>query len=113
MQVLSLFALDPVAACEADPNAYGFRSKRSTADAIAQCHTVLSQRGGADWVLEGDRKSCFDPIRHNWLQAHGPMDQTILQKGLKAGCMEKTVLEPTEAGTPQGGVGSPVLAHLA
>ena len=113
MQALSLFALDPVAECEADPNAYGFRSKRSTADAIAQCHTVLSHRGGADWGLEGDMKSCFDTISHDWLQAHVPMDQTILQQWLKAGFIEKTVLEPTEEGTPQGGVCSPVLANLA
>jgi len=61
MQALYLFALDPVAECEADPNSYGFRSARSTADAIGQCHTVLSNRAGAEWVLEGDIKSCFDP----------------------------------------------------
>ena len=113
MQALYLFALDPVAECEADPNSYGFRSARSTADAIGQCHTVLSNRAGAEWVLEGDIKSCFDTISHDWLQAHVPMDTTILQKWLKAGFMEKTVLKPTEEGTPQGGVLSPVLANLA
>ena len=60
MQALHLLALDPIAECHADPNSYGFRKERSTADAIDQCHTVLSNRGGAQWVLEGDIKACFD-----------------------------------------------------
>ena len=46
MQTLYLQALDPIAECQADPNSYGFRSERSTADAIEQCHTVLS-----NWTL--------------------------------------------------------------
>lgn len=50
MQTLYLQALDPIAECQADPNSYGFRSERSPADAIAQCHTVLSNRGGAEWI---------------------------------------------------------------
>src|SRR2546428_3699966 len=50
MQTLSLQALDPMAECQADPNSYGFRSARSTADAIEQCHIVLSHRGGAAWI---------------------------------------------------------------
>ena len=36
-----------------------FRKERSTADAIGQCHIVLSNRGGARWIFEGDIKSCF------------------------------------------------------
>ena len=66
MQTLSLQALDPMAECQADPNSYGFRSARSTADAIAQCHIVLSHRGGAAWIVEGDRRSGFDTISHEW-----------------------------------------------
>src|SRR4051794_12945832 len=42
MQALYLQALDPIAETTADPNSYGFRKGRSTADAIEQCHTVLS-----------------------------------------------------------------------
>ena len=37
MQALHLLALDPIAECHADPNSYGFRKERSTADAIEQC----------------------------------------------------------------------------
>lgn len=113
MQALHLLALDPIAECHADPNSYGFRRERSTADAMEQCHTVLSNRGGAQWVFEGDIKACFDRISHAWLLAHVPMDKTILHQWLKAGFMERHVLHPTEAGTPQGGICSPVLANLA
>ena len=113
MQALYLLALDPIAEIQADPNSYGFRRERSTADAIDQCHTVLSNRAGAEWILEGDLKACFDRISHDWLVAHAPMDKTILSKWLKAGFIEKRVLKPTEEGTPQGGICSPVLANLA
>src|SRR5437867_5931434 len=112
MQALYLLALDPIAETTADPNSYGFRTERSTADAIEQCHVVLSNRGGAKWIFEGDIKSCFDRISHEWLLAHIPMNRVILQKWLKAGYMEKHVLHTTEEGTPQGGIISPVLANL-
>jgi RNA-directed DNA polymerase len=104
MQALYLLALDPIAEIQADPNSYGFRKERSTADAIDQCHTVLSNRAGAEWILEGDIKACFDKINHEWLLAHIPMDKSILRKWLKAGFIEKRVLYPTEEGTPQGGL---------
>ena len=110
MQALYLQALDPIAETMADPNSYGFRKERSTADAIEQCHIVLSNRGGARWIFEGDIKSCFDRISHEWLMAQIPMCKTILQKWLKAGFMEKHVFYATEEGTPQGGICSPVVA---
>ncbi len=40
------------------------------------------------------------------------MDKVMLRKWLKAGYMERNVLHPTEAGTPQGGICSPVIANL-
>ena len=80
MQALYLLALEPIAECNADPNSYGFRLERSTADAITQCHTVLSNRAGAEWVLECDIKACFDRISHDWLLTHVPMDKIILWK---------------------------------
>src|SRR5262249_43569639 len=51
-------------------------------------------------------------INHSWLETHAHMDKTILHKWLKAGFIDKHVLHATEAGTPQGGVCSPVLANL-
>src|SRR6266571_5481740 len=107
MQALYLLALDPVAETTADPNSYGFRPQRSTADAIEQCFTTLGNIHTAQWILEGDIKGCYDAISHAWLLAHTPMDKAMLKKWLKAGYMENHVLHPTEEGTPQGGIITP------
>ena len=112
MQALYLLMLDPMAETTGDPNSYGFRTSRSTADAIEQCFTVLGKRASPQWILEGDIQSCFDEISHDWLLAHVPMDKAMLHKWLKAGFMEQGTLHLTEAGTPQGGIASPVLANL-
>jgi len=112
MQALYLQALDPVAETTADPNSYGFRPERSTADAIEQCFNVLAQQTSATWILEGDICGCFDHISHDWLEAHIPIDKGILYKWLKAGYLEESIFHPTDEGTPQGGIISPVLANL-
>jgi RNA-directed DNA polymerase len=113
MHALYLLALDPIAETTADPNAYGFRKARSCADAMEQCATVLSNSPRPQWILEGDIKSCFDKISHEWLLEHVPMEKTILKKWLKAGYLDKAVLSATGDGTPQGGIISPVLANMA
>lgn len=113
MQALWLLALNPVAETTADPNSYGFRPRRSTADAIEQCFNALAKRDSAQWVLEGDIRGCFDNISHDWLLKNVSMDSVVLRKWLQAGFVDKGVLFPTEAGTPQGGIASPVLANLA
>ena len=112
MQALYLLALDPIAEVTADPNSYGFRQERSPADAMQQCFVVLSHTDSAQWVLEGDIRTCFDAISHEWLEAHIPMDKAILHAWLKAGYLDKRVLHPTAQGAPQGGSASPVLANL-
>jgi RNA-directed DNA polymerase len=112
MQALYLLALDPVAETTADPNSYGFRPQRSTADAIEQCFTALGNLQSAQWILEGAIQSGFDGISHEWLLAHIPMEKAMLKKWLKSGYIEENTLYPTEEGTPQGGILSPVLANL-
>lgn len=111
-QALHMLALQPVAETCADKNSYGFREGRSCADAIGQCFIALAKSYAAVWVLEGDIKSCFDEISHPWLLDHIPMDRRILHQWLKAGFMENQRLFPTTAGTPQGGIASPLLANL-
>jgi len=113
MQALYLLALDPIAETLADPNSYGFRTHRAPADAMEQCFIALAKKASPQWILEGDIRACFDELSHDWLLAHIPMDKVILRKWLKAGYMEGHVLHPTEAGTPQGGICSPVIANLA
>ncbi|VBI28628.1 group II intron reverse transcriptase/maturase [Burkholderia pseudomallei] len=111
-QALHLLALEPIAETTADPNSYGFRPGRSTADAIEQCFKALALKTAAEWILEGDIKGCYDNISHDWLSENIPMDRAVLQKWLKAGYVEGRTLFATEAGTPQGGIISPVLANM-
>ena len=112
MQALHLLALEPIAETTADSNSYGFRPSRSTADAGAQCFNSLARKDSAQWVLEADIQGCFDKISHSWMIANIPTDKVILQKWLKAGYVYQNELFPTDAGTPQGGIISPVLANL-
>jgi RNA-directed DNA polymerase len=112
MQALHLLALDPVAETTADKNSYGFRQWRSCADAIEQAFKAL-KNATTQWILEGDIRSCFDKISHDWLLANVLVDKTILRKWLKSGCMEEDVFHETVEGTPQGGIISPALANCA
>jgi RNA-directed DNA polymerase len=111
MQTVYLFALDPVAEVRADPNSYGFRVGRSTADAIDQCYKVLFQKGSATYLFEGDIRACFDQIDHGWLENHVVLDTKLLRRWLHAGYCEGSKLYPTERGAAQGGPLSPVLAN--
>lgn len=112
MQALHLLALEPIAETTGDLNSYGFRPERSTADAGEQCFNSLAQKASAEWVLEADIQGCFDNISHDWMIANIPMDKAILKKWLKAGFVYQNELFPTAAGTPQGGIISPVLANM-
>ena len=112
MQALYALALAPIAETLADRNSYGFRESRRCADALEQCFTCLARTTSAPWVLEGDIKACFDEISHDWLLQNVPMDKQMLKAWLKAGYWEKDELFPTKAGTPQGGLISPILANL-
>src|SRR6202521_1545935 len=111
-QALYLLALDPVVETTADNNSYGFRQQRSCADAMEQCFKTLP-KPNPQWILEGDIKSCFDRISHDWLLTHVPMDRVILQKWLKAGYLDKHAIHETTDGTPQGGIISPALSNCA
>lgn len=108
-QALYLQSLEPLVEEWADPNAYGFRQKRSTHDAMEQCFIALSTRKSATWILEGDIRKCFDTISHSWLENNIPMDKIILRKFLKAGFMEHQQFYPTELGCSQGSPISPAL----
>jgi len=112
MQALYALALAPIAETLADRYSYGFREGRCCADALEQCFTILSQKTSAPWVLEGDIRACFDEISHQWLLQRVPMDKQLLRLWLKAGYWEKEQLFPTDKGTPQGGLISPLLANL-
>ena len=106
-------ALDPIAEATGDKTSFGFRKFRSTHDACGQVFICLSRKYSPAWVLEGDIKGCFDNISHQWLLNNIPMDKSILKQFLKAGYVFERHLFPTDAGTPQGGIVSPILANFA
>ena len=112
-QALDLLALDPVSETLADTCSFGFRKGRSAQDAIQRCFQLLSRRCSAEWVLEGDIRSCFDHLDHEWLVGHLPTDKKRLRAWLKAGYLERDVFHSTAEGTPQGGIVSPTAANMA
>jgi RNA-directed DNA polymerase len=84
MQALWLLALNPVAETTADPNSYGFRPRRSTADAIEQCFKVLAKRDCAQWILEGDIRGCLDRT------SYCPLVYEVTSN--RPGCSSKTLI---------------------
>jgi RNA-directed DNA polymerase len=113
MQCLYSLALEPIAEVTSDFRSFGFRKFRSTKDSCQQVFCCLNHKYSAQWILEGDIKGCFDHINHQWLLANIPMDKSILAQFLKAGFVYKRHLNLTKAGTPQGGIISPILANMA
>jgi len=99
------------------PCSYGYRPGRSAHQALADLRHGLMAMGGG-WILEVDIKSFFDTISHSRLREildqrvrDGVLRRTI-DKWLAAGVMEGTTLSHPDAGTPQGGVVSPLLANI-
>lgn len=96
---------------------YGFRPRRSQHDALDALAVGLTKRA-INWVLEADIRKCFDTISHEWLMKFleyriGDRRLTALsEKWLKAGVLETGKWQSSEAGTPQGGLVSPVLANI-
>jgi len=112
MQSLYAMALDPVQEATADPNSYGFRLGRSCQDACEQIFYLMAAEKRPEWVLEGDIKGCFDNFSHQWMLDNIPMEKKILKQFIKAGYVFGNIMFPSEKGSPQGGVISPVLANM-
>ncbi len=112
MQSLYALALEPIAEIKGDRTSFGFRKFRSTHDACEYAFQYLCTKNSPVWVLEGDIKGCFDNISHQWLLDNITMDKSVLKQFLKAGYVYERQLFPTEAGTPQGGIISPILANM-
>ena len=111
MQALHLLALDPVLESVSDPNSYGFRKNRCTADAMEQIFCQTCRKVSAQWILDADIEGFFDQISHDWMLDNVCMDKSILLKWLKSGVVDRGQLMATTAGTPQGGIASPALAN--
>lgn len=112
MQELFALGLRPIAETVADSHSYGFREKRSLHDALRMTFLSLSTRVSAKWILEADIEACFDRISHDWLLENIPLPRWLLRQWLKCGYMESSTLYPTQDGTPQGGIISPILCNM-
>ena len=112
-QALHLLALDPVVETIADRNSYGFRQKRSCADALVQCFHGTEKRQHAVGSGRRHQELFRQNLSRDWLLNHVPMDRVILKQWLTSGYMDKHVLHDITDGTPQGGIISPALANCA
>ena len=109
--------MEPIFETDFAEHSYGFRPGRGAKDALRRVDTLL--QAGHVWVVDADLKSYFDTIPHDRLLAlvkERVADGRVLalvESFLRAGVLEEAQgWQPTERGTPQGGVISPLLANL-
>jgi RNA-directed DNA polymerase len=109
-------ALEPEWEARFEPKSYGFRPGRGCHDAI-QCIFTAARGKSARrcWALDADLAAAFDRIDHSHLLSQlGTFPaRELIERWLKAGVVEQGHFAPTEEGTPQGGVISPVLLNVA
>src|SRR5450432_283543 len=124
VQTAAKLLLEPIFEADFDPNAYGYRPKRSAQDAIRKVHELL--RGGYTDVVDADLSKYFDTIPHRELLqcvARRIVDRDMLhliKMWLKVPVEERDENgkpqvsggKKSMCGTPQGGVISPLLANL-
>ncbi len=124
VQTAAKLLLEPILEADFDPNAYGYRPKRSAQDAIQKVHQLLCE--GYDDVVDADLSKYFDTIPHSELMqcvARRIVDRDMLhliKMWLKVPVEERDENgkprvsggKGSTCGTPQGGVISPLLANL-
>ncbi|MCB8751660.1 group II intron reverse transcriptase/maturase [Planktothrix agardhii] len=114
LQALVKLALEPEWEALFEPNSYGFRPGRSCHDAIEAIFNSI--RSKPKFVLDADISKCFDRIDQKALisKIHTyPTLSRLIKTWLKAGYCDGKEIFPTNDGTPQGGVISPLLANIA
>jgi RNA-directed DNA polymerase len=115
LQAVVRNALEPEWEAKFEGCSYGFRPGRSCHDAIAKLFNLC--RGGLpkQWIVDADIQGAFDHIAHRpLLCALGLFPgRRLIAQWLKAGVVEGTTFHPTEEGSPQGGVVSPLLMNIA
>lgn len=115
-QQAMLNRLEPIFEPVFDEANFGYRSGRSTKDALKQIWREL--RGGNEWVVDADLKNFFGSVDHaklltliNQRVSDGRV-LGLIQQILKAGCVAEGKRLPTEEGVPQGGVISPLMSNI-
>lgn len=109
--------IEPIFEREFAEHSYGFRPGRSAKQAVGRVEGLL--KAGYSWIVDADLKGYFDSIPQEpllRLVEERVSDRRLLgliQQSLRAGVMEEMKgWAPTEQGTPQGGVLSPLLANI-
>jgi group II intron reverse transcriptase/maturase len=117
VQRATLLILEPIFDADFLDCSHGFRPGRSAHQALqALWQQTMDQKGG--WILEVDIRKFFDNLDHSHLREflqYRVRDGVLLRligKWLKAGVMEDGSVSYPEAGSPQGGVVSPLLSNV-
>ncbi len=116
LQARVVNALEPEWEARFEPRTYGFRPGRGCQDAIAAIYlTVNGRNPHRMWALDADLSAAFDRIDHqHLLAAIGSFPaRGMIRDWLKAGVVNQGRYAPTDEGTPQGGVVSPLLLNVA
>jgi RNA-directed DNA polymerase len=116
LQALTTAALEPEWEARFESRSYGFRPGRSCQDAMQAIFvTARGKTCKRVWVLDADLAAAFDRIDHDHLlgQLGTFPARGLVEAWLKAGVIDRGRFAPTEQGTPQGGVISPVLMNVA
>jgi len=116
VQAALKIVLEPVFEADMLACSFGFRPKRAAHDAL---QVVIDESfGGRRWVVETDIANCFTAIPHDGLMSalsERICDRKVLallRAFLRAGVMEDGAVRRSDAGTPQGGVVSPLLCNV-
>jgi RNA-directed DNA polymerase len=116
LQALASSALEPEWEARFEPKSYGFRPGRGCHDAIEAIFNTVSGRNPQRlWILDADLAAAFDRLDHNHIlsQIGAFPARVLVEQWLKAGVVEREWFTPTEEGSPQGGVISPLLLNVA
>jgi group II intron reverse transcriptase/maturase len=117
LQRAVVMLIEPIYEQDFHTCSYGFRPGRSAHQALQSLWEQTMQSGGG-WILEVDIRKFFDTLDHGHLRTllqQRVCDGVVLRlidKWLNAGVMEDGTLSYPEAGSPQGGVISPMLANV-
>ena len=109
-------ALEPEWEARFEPRSYGFRPGRCCQDAAESLYATLKGKSKRTWILDAGLAAAFDKIDHSFLLSQlGTFPARDMIAGwLKAGVFEAGKgFAPTEEGTPQGGIISPLLLNVA